>query len=100
MRRFLLIAAFTAVALFTVRGAVRGSTIPRGHARAIQRSASGPVKNDAPPTGAELNAFIDRVLANQQADDAALSLYQRIERHQIREHSSDATASDDKTYRV
>jgi hypothetical protein len=100
MRRLFILAAISTVALCSVWTAARGSAIPPGRAPFAQRSASAPVKNDSPPTGAELNALIDRVLANQQTDDAALPLYQRVERHQIREHASDAAPSDDKTYRI
>jgi hypothetical protein len=94
MRRLLLLIAISATVL------AAGST--RGRAHAAQRSAPGsaPVQNDAPPTDAQLRALIDRVLANQDADDAALPLFQRVEHHQVREHASDAALAEDKTYRV
>ncbi len=73
-----------------------------GRAIAAQHPAPGAASlaSDAPPTNAELSAFIDRVVANQLADDAALPLYQRIERRQTREHASDTAPAVDKTYRV
>ncbi|HUK31263.1 MAG TPA: hypothetical protein VLV89_09130 [Candidatus Acidoferrum sp.] len=94
MRRLLLMIAISAAALV--------GSIPRGRALATQRSGLGsaPSAKDAPPTDVELRAFIDRVVANQHADDAALPLYQRMEQRQVRDHASDATPSEDKTFRV
>jgi hypothetical protein len=44
--------------------------------------------------------LIDRLFANQHSDDAALVLFQRIERQQVRGHALDANPSEDKTFRV
>jgi hypothetical protein len=69
---------------------------------ASQRTAPGSTsnQNDAPPNEAQIHALIDRVLANQDADDAALPLFQRVEHHQVREHASDSTLAEDRIYRV
>jgi hypothetical protein len=94
MRRFFLLIAIAAIVL--------AAGLTRGRALAAQRSAlrSAPAQNDAPPADAQLRALIDRVLANQHADDAALPLFERVEHHQVREHASDAALAEDKTYRV
>jgi hypothetical protein len=88
--------------LIAISAALLAGSLPRGGAIAAQRATSGPAPRakDAPPTDAELRAFIDRVIANQHADDAALPLYQRIEHHQVRDHASDSTPTEDKTFRV
>jgi len=91
-RLFLLIAIAAAMA----------SGFARVRALAFQRTAPGSVagQGDAPPTDVQLRALIDRVLANQHADDDALPLFQRVERRQYRAHASDTKLSDDRTYRV
>lgn len=94
MRRILLLIAILSV--------VFAASLPRERALAAQRAGagSGPNAKDAPPTDAELRSLVDRVVANQRADDAALPLYQRMEHRQVRDHASDATPSEDKTFRV
>jgi hypothetical protein len=94
MRRFFLLTAISAALLAT--------GLSRGRAVAAQRPnpASAPARNDSPPTDTQLRDLIDRVLANQHADDAALPLFQRVEHHQVREHASDAAFAEDKIYRV
>jgi hypothetical protein len=53
-----------------------------------------------PPTDAELRERRDKVVANQHADDEALNLYERIERHVERSGGSDSRVLNDRTYRV
>ncbi|MFZ0818852.1 MAG: hypothetical protein WAM91_02200 [Candidatus Acidiferrales bacterium] len=94
MRRFFLLIAIAAIVL--------AAGLTRGRALAAQRFAPGsaPAQNDAPPTDAQLRALIDRVLANQHADDDALPVFERVEHRQVREHASDPSLAEDKTYRV
>jgi hypothetical protein len=94
MRRILLL-----IAIFP---AVFSGGLLRGRAFANQRSGAGSATSakGAPPTDAELRSLVDRVVANQRADDAALPLYQRTEHRQVRDHASDTTPSEDKTFRV
>ena len=63
--------------------------------------AAAPARaQDRPPSAAEIRALIERAIANQHNNDAALWLYERIERRQIRKNPADATPAEDKTFRV
>src|SRR5579862_4639953 len=53
-----------------------------------------------PPSAAEISARTEKLMANQHADDRALELYQRIERHVDRSSGTSDRVTDDKTYRV
>jgi hypothetical protein len=53
-----------------------------------------------PPTDAELHQRRDKLIANQHADDLALNLYERIERHVERSGGPDPRVVGDRTYRV
>ncbi len=98
MRRLLLLIAISAAML----GAVHAIPLGDGRAPALQHSAPGSAHglNDSPPTEAERHAMIDRIFANQLADEASLAIFQRIEHHQIREHPSDVTPLKDEVVRV
>ena len=52
------------------------------------------------PSAAEIRARTEKLMANQHADDRALELYQRIERHVDRSGDTPNRIVDDKTYRV
>lgn len=71
-----------------------------------QQRGLSPLRNDPPlagtsiPTEAEQRALIDRVIANQHANDLALPLFQRVEHRQVRGRDGDASAVDDRTSRV
>jgi len=88
--------------LTTLAFAALLAALPREPVLALQRpsAAAGPGPSDAPLTDEYRRAFLDRLFANQHADDAALAMFERIERRQSREHSSDTTLSEDKTFRV
>ena len=58
------------------------------------------VAQDRAPSPAELQALLDRVLANQHRTDAQIELYERIERRQVRKAAADARPVEDKTFRV
>jgi hypothetical protein len=53
-----------------------------------------------PPSGAELRARADTLIANQHADDVALEEYERIERHVDRTGGNNPRILEDKSYRV
>lgn len=56
--------------------------------------------DDRAPSAEEVRALMNRVIANQHRDDAALEQYERIERRQVRKSERDANPAEDKTYRV
>jgi hypothetical protein len=51
------------------------------------------------PSQAELVALVDRTIARQHQDDAALTAYERVERHVVRTAGSSPRILEDKTYR-
>jgi hypothetical protein len=53
-----------------------------------------------PPTEAEQKSLVARALANQDTDDDALQVYERVERHVIHDHDMSATAGEDNTLRI
>ncbi|MBZ5539204.1 MAG: hypothetical protein LAN61_01665 [Acidobacteriia bacterium] len=62
-----------------------------------------PAQEPAPaaaPSAAEQNALLDRAVANLKQDDAALDLYERIERLEIRRHPGDAQPSEVRVFRI
>jgi hypothetical protein len=77
------------LAVFTLALAMGGAAWP-----------PGVPTDDRPLTPAELRELLDRVIANQHRDDAALEEYERVERRQIRRHEKDTSLSEDKTFRV
>ena len=90
MRRLILPLAFSAAVLV--------ADLPHGNRVEAQQTASG--LSAAPPTEGERRELIDRLFANQHSDEVALVLFQRFEHLQIRDHGSDATPSEEKTFRV
>jgi hypothetical protein len=89
MRRLLLLIAFSAALL--------AADFPHGYAMAAQQPTPRPGDT---PGEAERRTLIDRLFANQHADDFALTIFQRFEHQQVRERGSDTTPSEDKTFRV
>jgi hypothetical protein len=65
-----------------------------------QEPAPVPPAPSAAPSAAEQNALLDRVVANLKQDDAALDLYERIERLEIRRHPGDAQPSEVRVFRI
>jgi len=51
-------------------------------------------------TDAERNALIDRTLANQNVDDEALQIFQRVERRIVHDHDMSPSAGEDRTVRI
>ncbi len=63
-------------------------------------SVADPQIHGQPPSAAEMRARTEELMANQHADDQALEIYQRIERHVDRSDGTSDRIIDDKTYRV
>ncbi|MBZ5701837.1 MAG: hypothetical protein LAN84_08315 [Acidobacteriia bacterium] len=80
-----------AAALFL---ALAGSRAP------AQEPAPAPPASTAAPSAAEQNALLDRVVANLQQNDAALDLYERLERLEIRRHPADAQPAEVRVSRI
>ncbi len=65
------------------------------------RSATAPSgANAQAPTEEEIRARTKTLLANQHADDKALELYERVERHIDRSGGTNPRTIEDKTYRI
>lgn len=56
--------------------------------------------DDRAPSREELRALVDRVIASQHRNDAALEQYERTERRQLRKSGQGAAPADDRTFRV
>jgi hypothetical protein len=86
------------IALVLVLIALPASPRPGGQARVLaiaQASAASQA-----PTDDEIRARTRTLLANQHADDEALELYDRLERHIDRTGGANPRTIDDKTYRI
>jgi hypothetical protein len=70
------------------------------HARPASLASAGQLRTDNPPTEAEKKSLIDRTLANQDLDDDALQIFQRVERRVVHEHDMNSTAGEDRTVRI
>ncbi len=56
--------------------------------------------DDPAPTPEQQRVLLDRIIASQHRDDAAVKFYERIERRQVRRSATDASPTEDETYRV
>jgi len=65
-----------------------------------QEPAPAPPAAVPAPSEAEQNALLDRVVANLKQNDAALDLYERIERLEIRRHPGDAQPAEVRVFRI
>jgi hypothetical protein len=70
------------------------------HARPVSLTSAGQLRTENPPTEAEKKSLIDRTLANQDSDDDALQIFQRVERRVIHEHDMSSAAGEDRTVRI
>ena len=76
------------------------------HARSASLSPDGQLRIESqlrtenPPTEAERKSLIERTLANQNTDDEALQIFQRVERHVVHDHDMSSTAGEDRTVRI
>jgi hypothetical protein len=69
-------------------------------ARSVSVPMGDQVRTENPPTEAERKSLIERTLANQNTDDEALQIFQRVERHVVHEHDINAAAGEDRTIRI
>ena len=83
---------------FSLLVALAAVPLPGWEAARAWAPQSGP--NSPAPTDDEIRARTKTLLANQHADDAALELYDRLERHIDRSGGSQPRTIDDKTYRI
>jgi hypothetical protein len=90
MRRPLLLLATVLIAL----------AVTSSYARPTLFQDSSLTRNEAPLTEAERNALITRTLANQNTNDDALQLFQRLERRVIHDHDMSSSAGEDRTVRI
>jgi hypothetical protein len=67
---------------------------------ALAAAPSALPAQDRPFSPGEIRALVERAIANQHRDDAALMEFERTERIQVRKSANDATPSEDKAYRV
>ena len=74
--------------------------IANSSARWRAGSVADPQTYGQPPSAAEMRTRTEKLMANQHADDQALELYQRVERHVDRSDGTSDRITDDKTYRV
>ena len=70
------------------------------HARSASLADAGQLRTENPPTEAERKSLIERTLANQNTDDEALQIFERVERHVVHEHDMNAAAGEDRTIRI
>jgi hypothetical protein len=75
-------------------------TLPSAPRLSGQVSASGAAGSAQAPSDEEIHARTKTLLAHQHADDEALELYERVERHIDRTGGATPRAIDDKTYRI
>jgi hypothetical protein len=73
---------------------------PVGSSQSKSQAGSPASSQVQPLTDDELRARTQRLLENQHSDDAALELYDRVERHIDRTGGANPRTIDDKTYRV
>jgi hypothetical protein len=90
MRRPLILLATVVIAFAVAPGRARTALLPSGAQDQKEPAA----------TEAERQALITRTLANQNADDEALQLFQRVERRIIHDRDMSSNAGEDRTVRI
>ena len=93
------VAISSAASSIVLAGLVLGTVWPP-IANLSGNSAAEPQVHGQPPSEVEMRARTEKLMANQHADDQALELYQRIERHVDRSGDTSDRIIDDRTYRV
>jgi hypothetical protein len=63
-------------------------------------SSHAQLNTENPPTEAEQKSLVARALANQDIDDDALQVYERVERHVVHDHDISPAAGEDRTLRM
>jgi hypothetical protein len=71
-----------------------------GRARTAFLSDSAQEKQEAATASVERQPLISRTLANQNADDEALQLFQRVERRIVHDRDQSSNAGEDRTVRI
>jgi len=71
-----------------------------GRARPGRLQGAAQPHNDASPTDAERKVLIERTLANQNSNDEALQVFQRVEHRVIHERDMSSAAGEDRTVRI
>lgn len=95
---------FPVLTVFSILG-LTALTLTAGSRPGARSQTSAPQKSQTngqaqPLSDEELGARTKVLLANQHADDAALELYERVERHVDRTGGANPRTMDDRTYRV
>jgi len=63
-------------------------------------SSHAQLHTENPPSEAEQKSMVERALANQNIDDDALQIYERVERHVVHDHDMSPAAGEDHTLRI
>jgi hypothetical protein len=71
-----------------------------GRARTVLTPHGGQDKQEAASAPAERQSLISRTLANQNGDDEALQVFQRVERRIVHDRDMSSNAGEDHTFRV
>jgi hypothetical protein len=74
--------------------------LPAFAAISMAQEAGTPSQPSPPQTAAERTALLDLVLANQKKSDAAMNLYERVERVEMRKNAVDSHSGEIKVSRV
>jgi len=90
MRRLLILLGTVLTAFAAVSGYARSEFLDQG-----AQNQKEPVSSDA-----ERMALIDRTLANQNTNDEALQIFQRVERRVVHDHDMSPSAGEDRTVRI
>jgi hypothetical protein len=77
--------------LLTALAVASGYALPR---------TENQLRTENPPTEAERKSLIARALENQNIDDEALQIFERVERHVVHDRDMNATAGEDRTIRI
>jgi hypothetical protein len=93
MRRPLILFAIVFAALAVAAGRAQV------HAE-IQLHAESQLRTENPPTDAERKSLVERTLANQNSDDEALQIFERVERRVIHDHDVNGAFGEDRTVRI
>lgn len=95
-----LITAILVAVLFLNVASSPTSADSRGAAPRQNSHSSQAKDSSTPPTAAELNASVQRLIANQHRNDAALEQYERIEHQVSRTGGDNPRVIEDRTFRV
>jgi hypothetical protein len=89
--------------LILFAAALTGLAVAPGHAQLrgeIRPRPENQLRTENPPTDAERKSLIERTLANQNIDDDALQIFERVERRMVHDRDMSAAAGEDHTVRI